>query len=223
MPSAGSSLIADLVRRWRTQTVAIEWLRRWGWLLVALAWLLVALPPMGRLLESTMLAHMLLQMPLLAAGGIALGRGLAHARPAWVQACRPYRWALLACAGFTMLVWMIPYLLDRAVEEAWVDVAKALSLALLGGLPLALAWPLFGPVVRGLVHMEVLATLLRLGWLYLESPARLCTRYALDDQARLGQWMLVLGAVYAVWLAMKALGFGGLWRQLLQAVRVRSR
>ena len=51
--------------------------------------------------------------------------------------------------------------------------------------------------------MEFVATFFRLGWLYLISPIRLCNNYALNDQQRLGRYMLAIGVGLLVWLAWK--------------------
>jgi hypothetical protein len=80
---------------------------------------------------------------------------------------------------------------------------------LLGGLPLRLAWLHLGPVARGIVHLEALATFWRIGWIYLDSPSRLCTQYGLDDQQRLGGLVLQAGAMYAVWLVWLAMNGAG--------------
>ena len=43
------------------------------------------------------------------------------------------------------------------------------------------------------------------GQLYIDSPLRLCNAYLLDDQARLGQWLVGAAALVAVgWLAQVA-------------------
>ena len=40
------------------------------------------------------------------------------------------------------------------------------------------------------------------GQLYIDSPLRLCNAYLLDDQERLGRWLIGLAAVFALaWLA----------------------
>ncbi|HKX44401.1 MAG TPA: hypothetical protein VJO99_24805 [Burkholderiaceae bacterium] len=172
---------------------------------LALAGLLVAAPPLGTLLESTMTTHMLVQIPLLALCGWTLGTHVAARHRSWHLALAPFRWAALVVATTTFGAWMIPRLLDLAVESAGADLAKVLSLSLLGGLPLQMAWSHLGPVARGLVHMEALASLWRLGWIYLDSPSRLCSQYGLMDQQRLGGLLLQIGAAYAIWLAWRAL------------------
>jgi hypothetical protein len=51
--------------------------------------------------------------------------------------------------------------------------------------------------------LELIATFFRLGWLYLISPDRLCNLYLLDDQQRLGRYMLLTGAALFVVVAAK--------------------
>lgn len=174
-------------------------------LALGLAWLLLAMPPVGSWLVSTMFGHMLVQIPLLVVCGVAMAHRLLKQVPSLTQVTAAYRWPLMLCAVWTLTVWMLPRLLDLAVESASVNTIKLLSLTLLAGLPIGLAWRSLGPVARGLLHVEALATVWRLGWLYAGSPLRLCTQYGLNDQVRLGQWMLVLGCAYAGWLAMVAL------------------
>lgn len=178
----------------------------WGTRIAIAAGLLVALPPMSGALESTMTMHMLVQIPCLVLSGCILGTHLASRYQWSMAALRRFRWALLTLSTGTFAVWMIPRLLDLAVQSGWIDLTKIASLVLLGGLPLRLAWLHFGPVARGLLHVEALASLWRFGWIYLDSPSRLCSQYALDDQRRLGGLLLLAGAMYAIWLAWRALG-----------------
>jgi hypothetical protein len=43
------------------------------------------------------------------------------------------------------------------------------------------------------------------GQLYIDSPLRLCNAYLLDDQARLGTWLVTAAALLALgWLAQVA-------------------
>lgn len=45
----------------------------------------------------------------------------------------------------------------------------------------------------------------RVGWLYLISPVRLCNNYLLDGKQHTGQYMLMIGAVILLWVAIKLL------------------
>jgi hypothetical protein len=167
---------------------------------------LVLLSPLVRHgLEATMTAQMLVQIPLLVAAGWLLPRAF----PARVLV-RVERWnhrgttgLVLATAAATF--WMLPRSLDAATSHPLMVAAKYLSVPLLIGLPFAVSWPRMGFVVRGVFLVEFVATFFRLGWLYLISPIRLCNNYALNDQQRLGGYMLAFGGGLLVWLAWKLL------------------
>lgn len=98
---------------------------------------------------------------------------------------------------------MLPRTLDAAVTEPLIAAAKYLSVPLLIGLPFALGWPRMSFIVRGVFLVEFIATFFRLGCLYLIWPERLCNNYLLDDQQRLGQYMLLIDAALFLGLAGK--------------------
>ncbi|MEO8718616.1 MAG: hypothetical protein ABI423_10415 [Burkholderiales bacterium] len=174
-------------------------------LLASALGLLLALLALRPLLEARMTAQMLLQIPLLVCVGVVLG----HVLPArWSAHVAPWnRGGLsgLVLATVAVMFWMLPRSLDAAAREPLMDVAKHLSLPLLAGMPIALSWPRAGFVIRGVVLLELVASCFRLGWLYLISPLRLCNNYALDDQRRLGAWLLVIGFALLAWIAFKLL------------------
>ena len=152
-----------------------------------------------------MAGQMLVQMGLLVLVGFALGRVLLRTYGALAARFAPFRWALLISATFTLALWRLPRLLDLAVEDPAVEVIKALTLTFLAGLPLCLAWQAFGPVMHGVIHVEAVATLFRLAWLYLDSPVRLCAQYRYDEQTLLGGYLIALGSAYVIWLGARAL------------------
>ncbi|MEQ1598686.1 MAG: hypothetical protein ABL880_04890 [Methylotenera sp.] len=172
---------------------------------IALCWLVIVSPPLATWLKHSMLSHMLIQLSLLVLIGVAIGQQLNKRYPHILYQTKMLCVALLLLSISTMMVWMIPRLLDLAVENVWVDAAKILSLPLLAGLPLYFAWQNFGQILRGILHLEALATLLRLAWLYIESPTRLCVQYGLDDQKRLGAMLIGISSIYTLYLLKKAL------------------
>ena len=154
-----------------------------------------------------MAVHMLVQMPLLAAIGIL--------------ACRllPARWrgALLAVAGgavpcvllavLAASYWMLPRALDGALTSPLAEAAKFLTLPVLVGLPLALAWKQLSTIGRGLVLTNASSMLAVLGWLYIAAPVRVCNNYLVDQQTAAG-WLMVKLAVllFAGWLGTLFVG-----------------
>ncbi|MCC7326065.1 MAG: hypothetical protein IT521_04590 [Burkholderiales bacterium] len=152
------------------------------------------LPPVKQLLDATMTAQMLLQIPLLIVAGYLLRDAVPQRARLEIAKWNHRGISGLVLASVATMVWMLPRLLDAATSEPLVAAAKYISVPLLIGLPLGLSWPHMGFVIKGFLMLEVIATFFRLGWLYLISPVRLCSNFLLEDQQRLGEYMLVIGA-----------------------------
>ena len=150
---------------------------------------------------SSMSLHMAGQIPLLVLAGNLL------ARP-WQALLSDigarYRAALLLYALFTLGLWMVPRLLDAAVHQPGMALAKWISLPLAGA-ALAIGWRHLPAVLRGVLQLEAIATLLRLGWLYLQAPQRYCVSYGIADQQNLGYLLLIYSAIYGGLLALAVL------------------
>lgn len=169
----------------------------------AVLWAALVVSPVRRHLEATMTLQMLVQIPLLALAGWLCAQCI----PRWLDR-GVARWnrqgvSGLLLASLASLMWMLPRALDAALSDPRITMAKFLSVPLLIGVPVALSWPYAAFVVRGLVLTELIATLLRLGWLYLISPVRLCSNYLLDDQVQLGGLLLEAGVVILLLVAWK--------------------
>jgi hypothetical protein len=162
---------------------------------------LLALPASRQLLESGMTLHMLVQYPLIAGCGWLL----AGAMPANWRA-RIGRWNALGMAGLlatalVLGVLMIPRVLDLALVDGRVEIAKWLAL-LACGAALRLSWRPAGLLVQGFFLGNVLPMTAVAGHLYQDSPIRLCNAYLLDDQVRLGQWLVgICIAIAVTWFA----------------------
>jgi hypothetical protein len=169
----------------------------------ALLFLVLLAPPVKHALERSMTMQMLIQIPLLVIVGLLMTRAL-PARASAVIADWNYRGISgLALVTLTSAFWMLPKTLDAAVSVPVVAMTKYLSVPMLIGLPLALSWSRMSFIVKGVLLLECIATLFRLGWLYLIWPERLCNLYLLDDQQRLGQFLLLIGATLFLALAWK--------------------
>lgn len=167
--------------------------------------LLMAAPPLQRILEASMTAQMLVQIPLLAVAGALLGRSLPQRLARRAEPWNRGGVTGLIVVTFAAACWMLPLSLDAAKVSVAVDLAKFLTVPLLIGLPLAVSWPCMSFVLRGVLLFEAMATLFRMGWLYLISPVRLCNSYGLSDQQRLGEWLLMAGAALLLWVAWRLL------------------
>jgi len=162
---------------------------------------LICLTPVGQILERTLVGHVLIEIPLLVVAGWALGAAI---KPYLHRALGYFNGggiSGLLLVTFTIAFWMIPRWLDASLQDPVVGIAKYTSLIFIAGMPLGLSWQRAGFITRGVVKLEFLAMLFRLGWLYLISPERLCNSYLISDQSALGQTMLLIGGLLCVvWL-----------------------
>jgi hypothetical protein len=139
--------------------------------------------------------HMLLQYPLLAAAGALIAVAvLPLGGASWNRGGV----ASLLAAIFAMAFWMLPRMVDAAVADLQVDLAKAASLAILAGGGLRLGWGRAHPLLRAVLKAQALSMLGILAFLYSHAPTRLCNVYLLDDQRLLGERFLYLALALAV-------------------------
>lgn len=168
---------------------------------LALLPLLLLWPALRHAVESRMLLHMLLEWPLLFAAGWA-AHGLL-ARP-WMQALRALDWHGWNGATFVSCVavfWMLPSAIDAALLDPAMAAAKYSSWWLAGAV-MAGSWRRLDAevllfFVGNLAWMTATA-----GMLYLDTPARLCVSYLIDDQRWTGTGLIVL-ALALGWVALR--------------------
>lgn len=169
---------------------------------LCVSYLLLAAPAARTGLEATMTGHMLIQIPLLTAIGIIACQLLTVRRQEMLLAVAggPVPWVLLAL--FASSYWMLPRALDGALASPVMEAAKFLSLPLLVGLPLALAWRRLNSISRSFVVTNFISMLAVLGWLYIAAPVRICNNYLVDQQTVAG-WLMVKLALlfFTCWLA----------------------
>jgi hypothetical protein len=159
---------------------------------------LLALPSMRGLLEGMMIAHMLVQIPLLAVAG-----GLAVTALSPRQKARLASWNEGGVAGILMAIiasswWMVPRALDWALLSPRMETLKFVSLPLFVGAPAALSWPKLSGVARGFVIANVLPMWTVVGWLYMAAPVRVCNFYLTDQQVTAGVGLLAASSALAV-------------------------
>lgn len=145
--------------------------------------------------EAGMMRHMGMLLPLLAVLGGLPAAQQARQHPGLRAWGRRYRSSLILFALFTLGLWMLPRLLDASLYDGWLELGKWLSLPLAGA-ALVLGWRHLPGLLRAVLHLEAIATLLRLGWLYLAAPQRYCVNYGLDDQQGLGYLLIGYALIY---------------------------
>lgn len=170
--------------------------------LILVSLIIVCVTPVADWLEQSMLRHVLIQLPLLVFLGYQLGK-TRYFNLKIIDQINEKGVAGIILVIFISLYWMLPRALDASLADPAMALAKYLSLPLLIGLPLALSWNKLHPIFRAVVHIELLAMLFRLGWLYLVSPVRLCNAYQLGEQVLLGKYLLFIAVIISVFWCIK--------------------
>lgn len=144
---------------------------------------------------------MVLQFPLWMLAGALLVATLSPTARTRVARWNTYGISGLVGVGAVLAVLMVPRVLDLALVSPGIEAAKCVAL-LLAGAALRLSWRAAGLVVQGFFLGNMLPMMAVVGQLYIDSPLRLCNAYLLDDQARLGEWLVATAALVAMgWLA----------------------
>ena len=162
---------------------------------------LLAWPALRHALEASMWRHMVLQFPLLMGAGALLAAALPPRARMAVARWNAHGIAGLVWVAGVLAVLMVPRVLDLALRDPAIEAAKV-AVLLGAGAALRLSWRAAGGVVQGFFLGNVLPMTAVVGQLYIDAPLRLCNAYLLDDQARLGQWLIALAVLLALgWLA----------------------
>jgi hypothetical protein len=165
---------------------------------------ILAIPSIRQMMEASMWRHMLLQFPLWI-GAAALLAGGAPVQLREIMA----RWnrlgiSGLCLAGVILAVLMIPRVLDQALLYPEIEASKLIAL-ILAGVALRLSWQSAGLIVQFFFLGNMLPMMGVIGWLYTESPQRLCNAYLLDDQIQLGNGLIAVAIATAIiWLSWVA-------------------
>ena len=157
-------------------------------------WIALWWEPLRVGLERDMASHMAVQLPLLVGIGFVLATVLRQREPHWLADADWLGIPGLLLVVFATSFWMLPRMLDGAVADSLLDLAKFLSLPLLAGLPLGLSWRRMPGLGRAFIWANFIPKLGAIGGLYLAAPTRLCAYYRLDQQAAAG-WALIAIAV----------------------------
>jgi hypothetical protein len=176
-----------------------------GTMLIALAVsvpaVALSLPPMRRLIEQSMVWHMVVQAPLLVLGGWLWMSAMAHTRAAHVLT----PWNRYGLTGFLaaqaiVAYWMLPLAIDRAVVLLHADLFKVMTLFVCG-LLLRHSFER-SPAVLQLFFVGYTVTMTTwLGVYFATTELRLCSSYSLEGQADAGRGMVLIGsALGCVWL-----------------------
>ena len=176
-------------------------LLKWHAPAAAIMLCLLALPSVRHFLEASMTRHMLVQFPLVFLSGFWLAGSLPRSWLAPANKWNMHGISGLFAAALLLALLMVPRLLDLALVDVRIELAKWLAL-LVCGTAVRLSWQSAGLVVQGFFLGNVLPMMAVVGYLFGSSPVRVCNAYLLDDQEGLGQKLVwIAAAIGLAWFA----------------------
>ena len=160
----------------------------------------LALPPVANLLESIMIIHMHMQMPLLIIAGFLMAKFFLMRFPQFFE-----KWNQNGVPGILLFLvilfyWMIPRTMDEALTLNSVEIFKFISLPFLAGMPLRDSWRKLSTFKRNILLVVITIMSFGLGLLYVKSPVQLCNNYLLIEQITLGWGFLTMAICLVIYL-----------------------
>ena len=164
---------------------------------------LIAFCLVGRThLEASLVTHVLVQLPLLAFAGALLVGDKTIAKNGWNKG----GFTALFVALFAIAFCMLPRSIDAALASPLMEVAKFVSIPLLVGVTLKLAWNDAHPLLRGFIKAQTISMLAVLAFVYTHAPVRLCNSYLINEQEHLGYGFLLVAISLAIYWISPLLG-----------------
>jgi hypothetical protein len=162
-------------------------------------YILLLIPPIRSFMESVMVLHMLIQLPMLIVVGYLLGdllmRKVPHVFSKGNENGVP---GIILIFSITMY-WMLPRALDEALTFPIHEVFKFISLPLVGIL-LADSWRKIKPLGQAFIYFNYLSMFALMAWLYLDSPIQICNNYLVVQQKVLGWGFLLITAFMVLYM-----------------------
>ncbi|MDL4839600.1 hypothetical protein [Aquibacillus rhizosphaerae] len=157
------------------------------------------LPPVATFLESIMIIHMHMQMPLLVFSGFLIARFFQIRFPQFFK-----NWNDNGIPGMLLfliiwLYWMIPKAMDDALTLQFVEIFKFFSLTFLAGVPLRDSWGKLGSKAKSIVYVFFTLKFIIMGYLYIGIESQICNNYLIIEQRTLGWGSLAFAACFILY------------------------
>lgn len=158
------------------------------------------LPPVANLMESIMIIHMHMQMPMLVIAGFFMARFFLDRFPQFFERYNQNGIPGILLFTIVMVYWMLPRAMDEALTVQSVEIFKFISLPFLAGVPLRDSWKKLSKVGRNYLITIFTVMFLGFGWLYIQSNAQLCNNYLVIEQIILGWGFITMAICMVIYL-----------------------
>jgi hypothetical protein len=166
-----------------------------------LFYICIILPPVVNLLESVMIFHMHMQMPMLVIAGFFMARFFQIRFPGFFDKWNSNGVPGILLFSIILVYWMLPRTMDEALTLKSVEIFKFISLPFLAGVPLRDSWKKLRPIGKNAIIIIFTIIFMGMGWLYIGAPTQLCNNYLLIEQITLGWGFLTMAIGMVIYLA----------------------
>ncbi|GGA74038.1 hypothetical protein [Ornithinibacillus halotolerans] len=165
----------------------------------SLIFLILIIPPIRIYMESMMIIHMLVQLPLLIVVGWCIGEYIENKYPKLFELINGNGVSGIIIFVAITMFWMLPRTLDEALTFPIYEIFKFISLPLAGFL-LKDSWRKIKAFGRIFIYLNYLSMFGLMGWLYLDSPIQICNNYLLEQQKTLGWGFIFITALMVLYV-----------------------
>ncbi|KXH87059.1 hypothetical protein [Sporosarcina sp. HYO08] len=161
--------------------------------------LLLGIPFTIVFLESMMVIHMLVQIPLLILAGWLMGAGVLQKFPRFFANWNGNGVSGILLVSIILMYWMLPRAMDEALLGGWIELFKFISLPV-AGLFIRDSWTKLKTNGKSFVFLNFLSMFGLMGWLYMDAPIQLCNNYLELEQKALGWGFLAITLAMILYL-----------------------
>lgn len=159
-----------------------------------LLYIFLVMPPVAHFMESIMVIHMHMQMPMLVIAGFLMARFFQKRFSRLFEKWNNNGIPGIILFSVIMVYWMLPRTMDEALTTSIVEGFKFISLPFLAGISLRDSWKKLSSFGKNVIIISFTILFIGLGWLYIWSPVQLCNNYLLIQQVTLG-WAFLTAAI----------------------------
>lgn len=163
-----------------------------------LLYVLLIIPPVTHFLESIMVLHMLVQLPLLMLAGWLMGKRIIKKYDGFFQQWNSNGIPGILFVFIITMYWMVPRAMDETLILWYVELFKFISLPLVG-LAFRDSWDKLQILGKTFVFLNYLPMFGLMAWLYIDSPIQICNNYLEIEQQTLGWGFVVITTVMVLY------------------------
>ncbi|WP_085993274.1 hypothetical protein [Oceanobacillus senegalensis] len=164
-----------------------------------LLYIILVTLPIRNAMESLMIVHMLVQLPLLILVGWLVSKRQVKRLRSFFEKVNANGVPGIILVLSLSIYWMLPRSLDEALTFTHVEFLKFISLPIVGVL-LKDSWYKLRGFGKTFIFLDYLSMFGLLSWLYIDTPIQICNNYLLSQQQVLGWGLLFIVLIMILYM-----------------------